>query len=192
MSVAALLLFIRTLGLTLPLWMVAGWSAAEAAIFVIVADVPISWIAVRKGPRAGLLAAIVAAFASLVGAVVAWLWASHDPGGIAATYASLPGIDRALIDQASALYRDGPIAVLEGSFSGIPFKLFAMAAAANNDWWILPLAPLLRIPRFAAVAILSGTISAALSHRLSERQLLGLLIAIWTAFYLIYWAAMAR
>ena len=34
---AALLFFIRALGLTLPLWLVAGWSATEAAIFFIVA-----------------------------------------------------------------------------------------------------------------------------------------------------------
>ena len=61
MTIAALLLFIRTLGLTLPLWIVAGWSAAEAAIFFIVADVPISWIAVRSGTRAALLAALLVA-----------------------------------------------------------------------------------------------------------------------------------
>ena len=60
MSIAALLLFIRALHLTLPLWIVAGWSAAESAIFFIVADVPISWIAVRSGTRAALLAALVA------------------------------------------------------------------------------------------------------------------------------------
>ena len=58
MSVAALLFFIRRLGLTLPLWVVAGWSAAEAALFFIVADVPISWIAVRRGPKAAALAAL--------------------------------------------------------------------------------------------------------------------------------------
>jgi len=61
MSIAALLLFIRAVGVTLPLWIVAGWSAAEAALFFIVADVPISWIAVRSGTRAALLAAVVAA-----------------------------------------------------------------------------------------------------------------------------------
>ena len=68
MSIAALLLFIRTLGLTLPLWIVAGWSAAEASIFFLVADIPISWVAVRSGTRAAILAASVAALASVAGA----------------------------------------------------------------------------------------------------------------------------
>ena len=57
MSLAALLMFVRALGLGLALTLVAGWSAAEAALFVVVADVPISWVALRKGARAGLLAA---------------------------------------------------------------------------------------------------------------------------------------
>ncbi|MEO8619250.1 MAG: hypothetical protein ABI412_07790, partial [Sphingomicrobium sp.] len=100
--------------------------------------------------------------------------------------------DWALIDRADILYRDGPLAVLKGSFSGIPFKLFAIASAGRGDWWIVPLAPLLRLPRFAAAAVLSGTISNALSGLMSERQRLGLLIGLWTVFYIFYWTAMAR
>lgn len=192
MSIAALVLFIRTLSLTMPLWLVAGWSAAESAIFVIVADVPISWIAVSRGPKAALLAAFVAAIASVVGVLATWAWTMHDPCGIAATYAALPGIDRALIERAGSLYQDGPWTVLNGSFSGIPFKLFSMAAAERGDWWILPLAPFLRLPRFAAIAVLSGMISKMLSGQMSKRHRLGFLIVLWTVFYIFYWVAMAR
>src|SRR4051812_29640299 len=104
MGIAALLLFIRALGLTLPLWAVAGWSAAEAAIFFLVADIPISWIAVRSGTRAAILAAIVAALASVVGAVAVFFWAGRDPGGAAAAMAALPAIDPALIGRAAGDY----------------------------------------------------------------------------------------
>ena len=192
MSFAALLLLIRTLGLTLPLWLVAGWSAAEAAIFFLVADIPISWIAVRRGTRAGILAAVVAALASLVGGLAMWVWAGHDASGATNAMAALPGIDQALIAEAADRYRHGPLAILAGSFSGIPFKLFALEAGQRQDLLIILLAPLLRLPRFAAVALLTGSLSRSLSRWLVERQRLVLLGLIWIIFYACYFAVMPR
>ena len=190
MSVAALLLFIRTLGLTLPLWIVAGWSAAEAAIFFIVADVPISWIAVRSGTRAAILVAIVAALASVAGTLAVLFWAQHDPSGAASAMAALPGVDPALIREAADSYRHGFAAVLAGSFSGIPFKLFALEAAQRGGILFLLLAPLLRLPRFLAVALFSGTISRWLSRWMDVRSRLLLLTAVWIAFYAWYFSVM--
>ncbi len=190
MTIAALLLFIRTLGLTLPLWIVAGWSAAEAAIFFIVADVPISWIAVRSGTRAALLAAIVAALASIAGTLAVLFWASHDPAGAAATMTALPDIDPALIVEAANRYSQGFDAVLAGSFSGIPFKLFALEAAKEGDIMFLILAPLLRLPRFLAIALFVGRISHFLERWMDVRQRLALLLILWIAFYGWYFSVM--
>ena len=190
MSIAALLLFIRALGLTLPLWIVAGWSAAEAAIFFLVADIPISWIAVRSGTKAALLAAVVAAFASILGGIAVFLWAGQDPGGPTATMAALPGIDRALIDQAAGAYHQGFPMMLAGSFSGVPFKLFTLEAAKQGEYGLLLVAPLLRLPRFLTVALVAGTISELLARRISMKQRLGLLAALWVAFYAFYFAVM--
>jgi hypothetical protein len=190
MSVAALYLFIRTLGLALPLWIVAGWSAAEAAIFFIVADVPISWIAVRSGTRAAALAAIIASLASVVGTGFVLAWASRDPGGAAAFMASLPAIDEELIGRAASAYHDGPIAVLAGSFSGTPFKLYALEAARDGGYGLLLLAPLLRLPRFLGVALFVGGLSSLLPSRLALRQRLILLTVCWLAFYVFYFSVM--
>ena len=190
MSIAALLLFIRALGLTLPLWIVAGWSAAEAAIFFIVADVPISWIAVRSGTRAALLAALVAAVASVAGAAAVLLWAARDPSGAATTMASLPAIDPELIARAARDYHEGALAMLAGSFSGTPFKLYALEAAKSHGYALLLIAPLLRLPRFAAVAILAGTISDLLKPRVDLRRRLLILVLLWVAFYAFYFSVM--
>jgi len=191
MTIAALLLFVRRLGLTLPLWIVAGWSAAEAAIFFIVADVPIGWIAVRSGTRAALLAAVVAAFASVVGALALLFWAGHDPAGAAATMAALPGIDAGLIAKAANRYSQGFDAVLGGSFSGIPYKLFTLEAAKQGGVLFLLLAPALRLPRFLAVALFVGGISHVLERRMSVRRRLGLLLILWIAFYAWYFSVMS-
>ena len=190
MTIAALLLFIRTLGLTLPLWIVAGWSAAEAAIFFIVADVPISWIAVRSGTRAAFLASLVAALASVVGTVAVLFWAGRDPAGAAATLAALPGIDPALISEAASRYSHGFDAVLAGSFSGVPFKLFGLEAAKQGSILFVILAPLLRLPRFLAVALFVGGVSHFLERWMSVRQRLALLLVLWVAFYAWYFSVM--
>lgn len=190
MSIAALLLFIRALGLTLPLTIVAGWSAAEAAIFFLVADIPISWIAVKSGARAAMLAALVAAIASVVGTMAVLIWAGHDASGAVTTMAALPGIDERLVEKAARLYTEGPQAVLVGAFSGIPFKLFALEAAKQGHVWFLLLAPFLRLPRFLAVAIFAGWVSSRLHQRMSLRRRLWLLILLWVLFYAVYFAAM--
>lgn len=190
MSLAALLLLIRTLGLTLPLWFVAGWSAAEAAVFFLVADIPISWIAVKSGVKAGALAAIVAALASIVGTLAVLLWAGTDPSGATLAMAALPGIDGAMVSDAADRYGQGLAAVLAGAFSGMPFKLFALEAAKQADWAFLLFAPLLRLPRFLAVALLSGWLAGLLANRLTPQQRLTLLAAIWAAFYAFYFAVM--
>lgn len=190
MSVAALLLFIRTLGLTLPLWIVAGWSTAEAAIFFLVADIPISWIAVKSGARAGMVAAVVAALASVVGTLAVLMWASSDPSGATVTMAALPGIDGTMVSDAAARYGQGLAAVLAGAFSGMPFKLFALEAAKQADWAFLLFAPFLRLPRFLGVALLSAWVGGLLANRLALRQRLTLLVALWLAFYAFYFAVM--
>ncbi len=192
MSVAALLFFIRALGLTLPLTIVAGWSAAEAAIFFLVADIPISWIAVRSGAKAGMLAAVVAAIASVLGTLAVLVWAGQDPVGATRVMAALPGIDAALVAEAADRFHHGPHAVLAGAFSGIPFKLFALEAAKQNALGFLLLAPLLRLPRFLVVALFAGSVSRLLERRMTLRQRLLLLAGLWGAFYAFYFSMMSR
>ena len=192
MSVAALLFFIRALGLTLPLTIVAGWSAAEAAIFFLVADIPISWIAVRSGARAGMLAAVVAAIASVLGTLAVLVWAGQDPAGATRIMAALPGIDAALVAEAADRFNHGPRAILAGAFSGIPFKLFALEAAKQDALGFLLLAPLLRLPRFLAVALFAGTVSRLLEGWMAVRQRLLLLAGLWVLFYAFYFSVMPR
>ena len=188
MSIAALLLFVRALGLTLPLWIVAGWSAAEAAIFFLVADIPISWIAVRSGTRAALLAAVVAALASVVGVLLLWWWSVNDQLLPTAVMTLLPGIDGSTLAIAGDTYSEGYLAVLAASFEGIPFKLFALESGPNLTFLLL--APLLRLPRFALVALFSGTVSSFLSRWMGVKSRLALLAILWVVFYACYWSAM--
>ena len=172
------------------LTIVAIWSAAEAAIFFLVADIPISWITVQKGARAGVIAAFVAAIASVVGTLLVLLWAGNDPAGATRVMTALPAIDAEMVSEAAGRFHRGPLAVLAGAFSGIPFKLFALEAAKEGVTGFLLLAPLLRLPRFVAVALFVAAISSRLERRMTVRQRLALLFALWTLFYAFYFAVM--
>ena len=80
--------------------------------------------------------------------------------------------------------------MLAGSFSGTPFKLYALEAARNGGYGLLLLAPLVRLPRFLGVALFVGGISRLLSDRLDVPRRLALLSLCWAAFYLFYFSVM--
>ena len=172
-----------------------AWAFAEAILFFIVADVPISWIAVRHGWRAGLAAALVASVAAAAGGALLYGWAAADPAGARDMIAALPGIDGATIEAAAAGFaQDGYWAMPRGSLSGVPYKLYALAAAGEGRALLpfLLLSALVRLPRFAAAALAAAFMSRLLSRRLTMRARLGLLAAIWVAFYAFYFSMMPR
>lgn len=175
------------------LLLVAAWAFAEAILFFIVADVPISAIAVRSGFRAGAIASVVAALTASAGGLVVYLWAASDPSGAARRIAALPAIDFAMIEAASEASRDiGYPAMLLGSLTGIPYKLYALAAGTEGRPLLpfLLLSPLIRLPRFLLVSALAAGISRLLATRLSRRARLAILAVCWTGFYAFYFAVM--
>ena len=193
MSLLALLAFVRALGLTLPLLIVAGWSTAEAILWFIVADVPISWVAVRSGTRAGLLAALVAAGSATLGGAITYAWAAHDPAALVRLMEALPAISPGLVAEVQASWRTaGFPAMLARSFAGTPYKLFA-AAAGEQGSALLPFllaSVFARLPRFLLVAAVSGGIGRLLSRRLPLRGRLAILLVVWTGFYAWYFTVM--
>lgn len=80
--------------------------------------------------------------------------------------------------------------MLAGSFSGTPFKLYALEAAKVSDYGLLIVAPIIRLPRFLLVALFVGGVSHFLSRWLDVRRRLGLLAASWVLFYAFYFTAM--
>jgi hypothetical protein len=103
---------------------------------------------------------------------------------------ALPAIDSQLLAKAAADYHSGPLAMLKGSFSGTPFKLYALEAAKGPDYLFLFLAPLLRLPRFALVALFVAGVSHVIRPWLDVRARLALLMVLWVLFYAFYFSAM--
>jgi membrane protein YqaA with SNARE-associated domain len=172
---------------------VAVWALGEAVLLFIVADVPISALALRYGWRAGWRAGLLAAICAALGGLVVIAWARMDPAGCRTAFAALPGISPALIDEAAAQWREGGFgAMLAGSVSGTPYKLYALAAAsdASNLGGFFFGSILARLPRFVAVAAVFAVIGKALRPRLPGWLIAVLFVLGWSGFYAWYFAAM--
>jgi membrane protein YqaA with SNARE-associated domain len=178
----------------MPLVIVAVWALAEASLFFIVADVPISAIGLKYGVKRALLAALVATLAAAVGGEIVLAWSAADPEGSRAALAQVPAITPAVIDRAAADYaRGGTLAMLAAAFRGVPYKLYAHAAgiAGSGAASFFLASCIARLPRFALVAVVFGWLGDALRPRFSSRVIAITGLVGWTSFYLLYFAAMA-
>lgn len=174
--------------------LVAFWALAEALLFFIVADVPIMAMGLRHGWRGGVLAAVIASLFAALGGVVMLLWSAQDPAGTRAMIESLPAISGALIDQTAAQYRSGGWwAMLQGSFAGTPYKLYAHAAGMDGTFPVhfALISIAARLPRFLLVGALAGLAGPWLKARLRPRRMWLIFAAAWSVFYLLYFSAMA-
>jgi membrane protein YqaA with SNARE-associated domain len=170
-----------------------AWGLAEATVFFIVAEVAVSWIAVRRGLRPGLVAAVAAAAGAVPGIALLYVWAARDSSAALALVDAVPFVTTELIDSLRADLREqGVVAVLVAGATGVPIKI---AAALAPGLGMAP-APFLlagavqRVARFTAVALLAGGIASMLCRRVSQRILLALWAAFWVLFYALYWTAL--
>lgn len=174
--------------------LVALWAFAEAILFFIVADVPISYVALRYGLKSAAVAALLAAVMAAVGGVALVLWARSDPTHVAELIVALPAIDGSMLVNAHIdLTNNGYPGMFAGSFSGIPYKLYAyaaldMAAGGLPGFFLASIAA--RVPRFLVVAVVVSGIGKLLARRTGMRLRLAVLALVWTAFYGWYFATM--
>jgi hypothetical protein len=120
-------------------------------------------------------------------------WARSDPDGVRAVLAALPAIDAAMVRRVAESYAaEGLGAAFVGSFSGLPYKLYAAAAgtAGTPIALFVLLTPLIRLPRFLLVAAIASLAGRCLGGRLSRVRLRGLYAAVWLAFYAAYFSIM--
>lgn len=176
--------------------LIAIWALAEAILFVIVADVPIMALGIRAGVKKALVGAGVAAGFAAVGGAAVWLWASTAPEEVIAIFVALPGIDSVLVERVFSQWdAGGVLAMTMGSFSGVPYKLYALAAGTGGgEWGALALFMLAsvaaRLPRFVLVALVSGWAGPRLIARFGPRVIWSVFVGAWILFYAIYWSAM--
>ncbi|WP_342239976.1 hypothetical protein [Inquilinus sp. OTU3971] len=185
------------MGLT---WLAFLWGVAEACLFFVVPDVPVSLIALARGWRAGLRAAIAAAAGAVVGGTALAVFASHAPDTALAVVDAVPAISPAMIARLQGMMAGTDSAaglagvLILASLSGIPYKIAAASAPGLGVpvWELALLTPLVRLPRFVALATAGAVLhrlTPALPGWLRPVRVRLLLAALgWSAFYGAYWS----
>ena len=173
--------------------LVALWAFAEAVLWFIVADVPIMAVGAIWGRRRAMVAALVGSAAAALGGVAVILWVRSDPDGALRAIMAVPGISLDLYHATSETFLLGPLSeMVIGSFSGVPYKLYALSAAAH-DYDLVAFALLsflARLPRFFMVALMSGTLAIRLRRRMGNLWFWALFVWSWAGFYSWYWHSM--
>lgn len=177
-------------------WIAASalWSFAEATVFFVVPDVMLSAATVRCGFRTGVIAALAAAIAAAAGGLLVYLATASGIVAPFALYDALPSISSDMIARARAGFSgaDWPIAMLAGSFSGVPYKLYAASAAAAGTplvaflLWSIPI----RLARFALVVGAAALLRPLFLRVLGPRYALLPVALLWIAFYIVFWLRM--
>ena len=169
------------------------WGFAEATLFFIVPDVPLTAVAVWRGRRAALVACAYAVAGALAGGAVIYVWVAHDQAAVVAALDRIPAIAPGMIaDARNDLARLGLGALPIGAFSGVPYKIYAAAAGAVGIGPLSFLAVSIpaRAARFVAAVLAASWIDRRLRRRFSSRSRFALLGGFWVLFYAAYFAAL--
>jgi membrane protein YqaA with SNARE-associated domain len=169
------------------------WGFAEAVVFFVVPDVLLTLIAQRRGFRAAAIATAFAVLGACLGGALMWRLGRDHQAAVVALLDWLPAISPRMIADAGPVLALEPFhALLDGAFSGVPYKVFA-ALAANAGISLAPFL-LITIPARAARFLLASAATALLDRLLARwiaKRIRTLLLAgFWVLFYVVYWAVM--
>jgi membrane protein YqaA with SNARE-associated domain len=172
----------------------ALWGFAEATLFFIVPDVLLSWLGLRER-RGAFVASGYALIGALLGGVLMYRWGAQDLAAARALLDMLPGIDVALLDAArQQLQEVGALALFKGGLGGVPYKTYAIHAAAEGVGLALFLlvSVFARWLRFALVMLATRClVRALLPQQTLLKQQLFLLVG-WVVFYAVYFGWLTR
>jgi hypothetical protein len=174
-------------------WIAASalWGFFEATVFFVVPDVILSAVAVRSGFRGGLLAAVAAAGAAALGGLVIYLATVRGLIDAFALFDRLPAISAGMIEDVRTEFASPgwPLVMLQGSFSGTPYKLYAASAAQAGLpplsflLWSIPV----RLVRFVLIVGAAALARPLLQRWPGPRSALLPIIGLWIAFYAVFW-----
>lgn len=169
------------------------WGFSEATVYFVVPDVILTYAVVKRGFRRAAPVAIVTLVGALIGGAVMHGWGESDPEAARKLLDRIPAISPQMIDAVSAQAGDRyPAAMVKGSLTGIPYKVFAVVAGSSG----IALPTFLfasigaRMLRWCLLMALTAGIVALMRRRGIERHARMLWLTLWLAFYLFYLTVM--
>jgi len=152
----------------------------------------ISYVALKHGLRAGVIACLLAAIGAGIGGAAMYGWSARDPQAALSAVAAVPAVSTPMIVHASVEMdsRGWFNAALEGPLSSTPYKVYALLApskGASLPGFALGALPV-RLPRFLLSALAFAAIRRLVAERISARWLMSGFTAGWVLFYVWFWA----
>jgi hypothetical protein len=152
----------------------------------------ISYVALKHGLRAGVIACLLAAVGAGIGGAAMYGWSARDPQAALGAVAAVPAVSTPMIVHASVqMDRQGWFAAaLRGPVSSTPYKVYALLApskGASLPAFALGALPV-RLPRFLLSALAFAAIRRLVAERIDARWLMSGFTAWWVLFYVWFWA----
>lgn len=167
-----------------------AWGFAEATLFFIVPDALLSYIGLKRGPKAAAMAALWAALGASVGGALMFAWSAAAFDAARAAVLAVPAINDAMAGEAAASVESHGWfwATLMGPLATTPYKLYAILAPHAGAPLLLFAAASItaRLPRFLVVGVGVALIGRWLSPLLGAERLPWVLAGAWVLFYLAY------
>ena len=171
----------------------AFWGFAEATLFFIVPDVWLSFVALKKGFRSALWAVCCAVLGAIAGGALIYTASIWNLEATVSAIDAVPAISPGVISEVRSSLQQEPLwAMIEGSLTGVPYKIFASQAAVNGiELTIFALATIpARAFRFIIVVALTVLVARLLLAKASDRRKTGILAGCWVVFYGFYFTLM--
>ena len=173
------------------IWLGVLWGLAEATVFFIIPDVLITASALFS-PKKSFAQMIAVLIGALLGGALLYTAADKYPDEAKSVVLSVPFVRLHTLEEADHQLQDGGLlAMCVGSFTGVPYKTYAVNGPRHAPFEIfMAMSVPSRLFRF----LLSWGVFSALGMLL-RRQIqaspmvtLGLLALCWIGFYTYYWS----
>jgi membrane protein YqaA with SNARE-associated domain len=172
----------------------ALWGVAEATVFFIVPDVILTYAVVRFGFKAGVRLALVAAASASIAGIGMWLWGRNDSATAHHVMLMVPAIGPDLVARtARDLAGFWPLNLVLGAVTGVPYKLYAVAAGVRDIplVWFVPASFVARLFRFLFSVGLTAAGVELLSRFGRRRWTYPVLTTGWVILYTVYFSLRA-
>ncbi len=173
------------------IWMGALWGLAEATVFFLIPDILISASALFS-PRRSFAQMMAILIGALLGGALMYTAADKYPDETKSVLLSVPFVKAHTIDQADRELQDhGLWAMCLGSFSGVPYKTYAVNAPRHAPFELfMAMSVPARLLRFLATWSVTSLLGMLFRRQIQASPIvaLGLLALCWIGFYTYYWS----
>ena len=164
------------------------WGLSEATLFFLVPDVILGWVILFE--RRNVIRCYgLALVGACVGGAIMYYWGANDLPGLQRILDRVPAISMDMINQTAYAMEESSIAaMMKGSVTGVPYKIFAANASSANlsvGVFLLLSVPA-RLARWILFGLITWSSQKTFLQSLSTNNLKITYLSFWLLFYIFF------